>query len=227
MKIRSFFLFNSCLFKKEKHPVIDNFKVKMSQNFNFTFFLSILTYTWLSLPLSTLFMLKFHIYKGEVIMSSLIPFPSRRNKDPFALLKRDFSRLLEDLSPGREISSFFNDQIDLIRPDIDVSETENEVIIHAELPGIEEKNISVELNNNILTLRGEKKIDRTQEGRDFHIVERQSGSFTRSIQLPFEIDQDHVSANFSKGVLTVTLPKSQQAQQKVKKIEIHKKENGS
>lgn len=165
--------------------------------------------------------------KGESTMPSVIAFPPRRVKDPFALLKRDFNQLLDDLSPGREMSAFFNDQIDFIRPDMDVSETENEVIVHLDLPGIDEKNVSVELNNNVLSIRGEKKLDRKQEGQDFHIIERQSGSFTRSIQLPFEIDQDCVSANFSRGVLTITMPKSEKAQKSVRHIEIHKSEDAS
>jgi HSP20 family protein len=165
--------------------------------------------------------------KGELIMASLIPFPSRRSKEPFFHFKRDINRLFEDLLPSREILPFFSDQMDMLNPDIDVSETNKEMIIQAELPGIDEKNITIELNNNVLNLKGEKKIDRTQEGQGFHIVERQSGNFSRAIQLPFEVDRDGVSAHYSNGVLTVHLPKSAQAQKNVKKIEIHKKDNGS
>ena len=156
-------------------------------------------------------------------MSLLIPF-TPRNKGPFLSIKQDLNRLLDDLWTSGEASNLFSDKIDFVSPAIDMSETDNEAILQAELPGIDEKDLSLELNNNTLILKGEKKIDRTEKGKNFHVVERQSGSFTRMMQLPFEIDQDKITANFSNGILTVKLPKSIKAQEKVKKIEISRSE---
>ena len=103
-------------------------------------------------------------------------------------------------------------------PRLDVSETEREVKVTAELPGMDEKDVTVTLEGDVLTLRGEKKADAEEKGKNFHRVERTYGSFQRVVTLPVEVDATKVAAGFKKGVLTVTLAKSPAAQ--TRKIEI-------
>jgi HSP20 family protein len=107
-------------------------------------------------------------------------------------------------------------------PRIDVSETDSELKIEAELPGVEEKDIEVVLSDGRLTIKGEKKAEKEEKKKDYHLVERSYGSFARSIGLPFEADSDKVKASFSKGVLTVTVPKPPEVKAKEKKIQVGK-----
>ena len=105
---------------------------------------------------------------------------------------------------------------------VDVSESDDDISIRADLPGLEEKDIDVSVSGNVLTITGEKKAEHEEEdkGRNYHLVERSSGSFSRSFHLPETVDQDRIAARFEKGVLTLTLPKTEQAKQSVKKIEV-------
>lgn len=110
---------------------------------------------------------------------------------------------------------------DLLRvPDADVMETENELRVVVELPGMKAQDVNVDLENNVLTITGEKREERT-EGDDkdrWHLSERRYGRFTRSFVLPREVEQDSIDARFEDGVLTVTIPKSEQA--KRRRIEV-------
>jgi HSP20 family protein len=107
-------------------------------------------------------------------------------------------------------------------PSIDVSETESELKIEVDLPGVEEKDVDLAISDNVLTIKGEKKAEKEEKKKDYHLVERSYGSFARSIGLPFEADSDKVKASFSKGVLTVTVPKPPEVKAKEKKIQIGK-----
>jgi len=89
-----------------------------------------------------------------------------------------------------------------------VSETEKEIRITAELPGVTEQDIDVSLDDDMLTIRGEKRFERTDEKETFHFVECSYGTFQRSLRLPFAVNPDQVQASFENGVLTVTLPKT-------------------
>jgi HSP20 family protein len=103
---------------------------------------------------------------------------------------------------------------------INVSETDDAIEVTAELPGIDEKDVDVEVANNVLTIKGEKKSEKEEKEKDFHLVERSYGSFQRTVPLPYEIDPDKIAAKFTQGVLTVTMPKPPQAKEKVKKIKV-------
>ena len=107
-------------------------------------------------------------------------------------------------------------------PSIDVSETDKEIEVKADLPGMDEKDVEVSLANGILTIKGERKAEKEDkdEKKNFHRVERSYGLYRRSIALPSEIDEDKVKASFAKGVLTVTMPKTAKAKAKVRKIDI-------
>jgi HSP20 family protein len=102
---------------------------------------------------------------------------------------------------------------------MDVSETEGEVRICAELPGVKEEDVDVSLENDVLTIRGEKRLERTDEKETFHFMERSYGTFRRSLRLPFPVEPDQVRAEFNNGVLTVTLPKSR-TQERSRRIQI-------
>lgn len=94
-------------------------------------------------------------------------------------------------------------------PSIDVAESEDRITITAELPGLEAQDIDVDIASNMLTLKGEKKIDEAKEGRRFYCRERIHGRFQRSFKLPPGVDSDHVKAGFKNGILTVTIPRSE------------------
>lgn len=101
-------------------------------------------------------------------------------------------------------------------PDTDVLETEDEVSVVAELPGMNPEDIDVSLENNVLTISGEKKEERKsgEENGTYHLSERRWGRFTRSFVLPREVDQDRIEANFDNGVLRVSIPKSEKARRR-------------
>ena len=145
---------------------------------------------------------------------------SLRNEggNPFLALHREMNRLFDNAFRSIDIASFGGQA--LAWPNVEVSETEKEVKVVAELPGMEEKDVNVELRDGVLTISGEKKSETEDKERRFS--ERYYGRFERSIPVE-EVDQDKVAASFKNGVLTVTLPKSPAAQKKVKRIAINGK----
>jgi HSP20 family protein len=124
------------------------------------------------------------------------------------------NRLFEDVFAGFDLSPFSMDRWNGTTswPRIEISESEKEVLVTAELPGLEEKDIQVELENGVLAIRGEKKTE--TEDKDCLFSERYYGRFARRIPLN-DIDQDKIDASFKNGLLNVTLPKSPTAQQNV------------
>jgi HSP20 family protein len=104
-------------------------------------------------------------------------------------------------------------------PETDVVETEREIRVITEMPGLKRENIDIDIENNVLTIRGEKREQRTEgeKGR-WHLAERRYGTFTRSFVLPRDVDADNIQAAFQDGVLTVTVPKSEKARRR--RIEI-------
>jgi HSP20 family protein len=150
---------------------------------------------------------------------SLLPYTSLRSgpgaeAHPFADLQREFDRLFNDL--GRAWPATGAD----LMPVIDVAERDNCFVISAELPGMEEKDVEVTLDDDVLTIRGEKKQEKDEKGENRRVIERSYGSFSRSIRLPPGINPDDVKAAMAKGVLTVTLPKPAQAEMQARKIEV-------
>jgi len=103
-------------------------------------------------------------------------------------------------------------------PALDVSETDDAVLVHAEIPGIDPKELDIAVVGDPLTIRGEKKDEAEQKGRNYHRVERRYGSFTRSLRLPAAVEADKVTAKAHAGVLEIRLPKKEEA--KAKRIEI-------
>jgi HSP20 family protein len=107
-----------------------------------------------------------------------------------------------------------------LMPSIDHTEDAEAFTISVELPGMSEDDVELTLGDNLLTIRGEKKVEEESKDKDFYRAERRYGSFRRTIPLPGEVDVDRIDARFDKGVLTVTLPKSAAAIEKVRKIDV-------
>jgi HSP20 family protein len=140
--------------------------------------------------------------------------------DPFLSLHREMNRLFDDVFRGAlESPRMTGGEGGMIMPKIDVSESESDVRICAELPGVAEKDVEVTLNDDILTIRGEKRAERQEERENLHISERSFGTFQRSMRLPFPVEPDQVKADFQNGVLTVTLPKGK-TQERSRRIQI-------
>ncbi len=103
-------------------------------------------------------------------------------------------------------------------PSADIYESENELVVNVDLPGIDPKMVDVHLENNILTIRGERRLDETKNRENFHRVERSYGAFARSFTLAVAVDSDKIRAGYQAGVLSITLPKAEAA--KPKRIQI-------
>jgi len=112
----------------------------------------------------------------------------------------------------------------MLAPKIDIAESKDAIDLAAELPGVDEKDVDVTLADGMLTIRGEKKSERdeTDKEKNWHVVERSYGSFSRTISLPFDPDPAKVEAKFDKGVLHIHLPKPAEVAKKQQKIEIKK-----
>jgi HSP20 family protein len=150
----------------------------------------------------------------------------------FESLRRQIDRLFHDFERGFEVwRPFGRSMFDLAPawpteitwgtvPAVDVAEKDKEYEVTAELPGIDEKNVEVKVFNGVLTIKGEKKEEKEERKKDYRFSERRFGSFQRSFRVPEDVDTDKIAATFKNGVLTVSLPKSAEAQKKEKKIAV-------
>jgi len=146
--------------------------------------------------------------------------PVRRDSDhPFALFRKEFDDLFDTFFRSFDMQPF-EGRIGAFSPKVDVTENEKEFNISAELPGMDDKDIDVSLQNDMLTIRGEKKEEKEDKGKDYYRMERSYGYFSRTIPLPVEVETDKVDAKFKKGVLTITLPKTAKAVAETKKISV-------
>lgn len=139
-------------------------------------------------------------------------------------LFREIEKTFDDFSRRSPLMGFAGFGDGLAAPKIDVAEGKDAIEVTAELPGVDEKDIDVTLTNAVLTIRGEKKAEREESGKDknWHVTERSYGSFSRTIALPYDPDSAKVEAKFDKGVLRIRLPKPAEVASKEKKIEIRK-----
>ena len=149
--------------------------------------------------------------KGDVAHSEQTPFTElhQRMDDLFDDFFQGFGTGLSRFEPRH-----------VITPSVDVSETDEEVRVTADLPGMDEKDIQVSMDDDLLTIKGEKKQEQEEKKRNYYMVERSYGEFQRVIPVPASVDKDKVKAAFKKGVLTVTLPKMPEQKAKKKAIEI-------
>lgn len=172
-------------------------------------------------------------------LRTLVPFRERQNLarsdlNVFGSLQREVDRLFDDFARGFGTLALPGNGN--LTPSMDISETDKEFVITAELPGLERKDVDISLEDNVLTIRGEKKIEASpdpkgsdgNQGQDknetqnknqnVHVSERVYGVFYRVIELPFNVDPSNVQATMSKGVLKITIPKP--ARPQTKKIEV-------
>jgi HSP20 family protein len=152
---------------------------------------------------------------------SFLPVSHERNvarseQNPFTTLQRQIDSLFDDFSRG--FPALRNWAGADLTPTIDVSETDKEIEITAELPGLEEKDVQVNVADNVLTIKGEKKAETEQKDKNYRLVERSYGAFSRTLALPEGVNTDAIKAKIAKGLLTVTIPKPAPAQ--VKKIDV-------
>ncbi len=155
---------------------------------------------------------------------SLMPFGTTRSvatgqqADPLQAMRREMDRMFESFSglPAAFSGNGF------LTPKIDVAETDKGLEVSAELPGVDEKNIDVNLDRGVLTIQAEHKSEKDEkdEKKHFHLVERTYGTFLRRITVPFEPDVDKVAATFDKGVLKIVVPRSAAAAKDVRKIPV-------
>jgi len=134
----------------------------------------------------------------------------RESAQPVDILQRDMNRLFDEFF-GRDFGlapfEWFDEKLGGFNPSVDIVETDKDIQVSAELPGMTEKDIEVSLSGNLLTISGEKKEEREEKDKNYHRVERSYGAFRRSMTLPAEVNGEKVVASFNKGVLTITLPK--------------------
>jgi HSP20 family protein len=155
----------------------------------------------------------------EVVMNLKSLIPVRRGKTnlaeigPFTALHREIDRLFEDFT--RSLPSFGKFEL---MPSMDVTETDKEIEVTAELPGLEEKDVEINYADGVLTIRGEKKAEKEEKNKTHHLIERSYGSFSRTLELPAGTDPNKIKASINKGILKVAVEKP--AAKEVKKIEV-------
>ena len=176
----------------------------------------------------------FNLLPAKWLINKRNEIPVRREDEeehPVYSLQREMNHIFDDFfrsfdAPTRgdsfALSPFSTHGTSVGMPRIDVHETDKELRISAELPGMTEKDIEVSLSKNMLTVSGEKKQESEKNIKGWYRMERSYGSFSRSIQLPCDVDQDSCQASFKNGVLTVSVSKSQEAEAISKSIPIKK-----
>jgi len=161
-----------------------------------------------------------------------IPVSHDEAWQPFTSLRREINRLFDEVMPMRWQSQLARPSLfDMdfgwpaaasfqLLPAMDIVEKNGFYELTAELPGMDEKDIEITLSNGSLSIRGEKTFDKEEQDEQHYMSERRYGSFQRSFRLPEMVDADKIEATFAKGVLTVRLPKSEEARKNEKKIEV-------
>ena len=139
--------------------------------------------------------------------------------DPFRdllTLREKMNRLFEDMFTSR------SEDKDLMAstwaPSVDIYETESELVMTAEVPGIDEKDVEIKIEDNTLTLKGERKFEKETKEENYHRIERSYGSFYRAFTLPNSIDPDKIHAEHENGILKITMPKRQELKPRKVKI---------
>jgi len=160
--------------------------------------------------------------------------PAKRPRHPLLSLRDEIDRLFKDFAltamrspfrtrlfdfePLRRVESAFSGTV----PTAEVAEKENEYVVTVELPGIDQKNVDINITGDLLTIKGEKREEKEEERKEkhYHLSERRYGSFSRSFTLPEKVARDKITAAMKDGVLTLTLPKTEAATKPPRKIEI-------
>ena len=134
-------------------------------------------------------------------------------------LQREMNRAFDDFFRG----DLFDTGSALAQswsPAVDVSETKDSYVIHAELPGVKKDEVKITMHDNLLSIRGEKKSETEKKEENFHRVERVYGAFERTFSLPGSVKSDNIEAKYNDGVLTITLPKTEEAREKIIDVKV-------
>lgn len=158
------------------------------------------------------------------MFGSLVPWRRREShlapEGALTELRREmddlFTSFFGDVMPSTE--KFFGTGF---APEFDVSETDEEVIVKADLPGVDPKDVEISLTGNTLTVRGEKKEEKEEQDENVYRMERRYGGFYRAFSLPSDVQEDRVEAAYKNGVLTVKLPKTESGKRKTIRIDVH------
>jgi HSP20 family protein len=153
---------------------------------------------------------------------SQTPAPREDFHDPFFSFRREVDRMFDDFFSGfgrRAVGAPFGSWA-TPTPSLDLTETEKEIVVTAEMPGLDDKDFEVNVSGDVLTLKGEKKAEHEHRNGDAYYMERRFGSFSRSVRLPFEPQDEKVDARYEKGVLTIRVPKPADMQRQVRRIEV-------
>jgi len=140
--------------------------------------------------------------------------------DPFrdlSLLQDRMNRLFDDAGRGwrpEEPSATTT-----WSPAVDIFETENEIMVQAELPGVDRKDLTLNLENNVLTLKGERRFEKETKQENYHRIERSYGAFSRAFSIPAIVDEEKIRADYKEGILKIALPKKEQVKPKQIKID--------
>lgn len=160
-------------------------------------------------------------------LATSLSYPGFFDWHPFETLRRQINRLFEEFPSRKSLVDFepFERFVGAFpaTPAVDFVEKDKEYEITAELPGLDDKNIEVKLSNGMLSISGEKKEEKEEKKEGYHFSERRYGSFRRSFRVPEGVDADKIEASFEKGVLTLRLPKTPEAQKAQKTIEVKSK----
>lgn len=159
----------------------------------------------------------------DLIPSSLQPLAPWSRRDVFSDFQRSMNRMMRDffaeepifqsLSPWEAGASSFS-------PRLDLQETEDKMLLSAELPGLDDKDVEVTVDRDCLTIRGEKREEKEAKGAGRSLTERRYGAFERTVRLPSVVEKEKISAKFDRGILTIELPKSAEAKREYRKIPI-------
>lgn len=154
------------------------------------------------------------------------PVPAQHSH-PLSQLHGEIDRLFEEAFRGFGIPSLWGGrmfpaltQTDWLKPTLDVGATDKEYTISVELPGVDQKDVQLEVVNDTLLIKGEKKQEKEEKDKDFYRIERSYGSFQRILSLPEDADQDNINAVYKNGVMKITLPRKAQTEKETKRIEI-------
>ena len=163
-----------------------------------------------------------------VDIKTLVPWRNNKSQtpatredffDPFVTFRREMDRMFEDFFGGgslRPAQAGFQ----ALTPAAGIDETNKDLVISAELPGVSDKDVEVGLAGDILTIKGEKRAEQEKKSGDSYYMERRFGSFSRSVRLPFEVHDGGVDARFKDGVLTVRVPKPAELQKTARRIDV-------
>jgi len=135
-------------------------------------------------------------------------FPRGGGREGLSTLRNEMENLLSNIFE-EESDGWFGGTL---KPSVDLSETDNAVEVRMDLPGVKAEEINIHINNNLLTVSGERKEEKETKDKTYHRVERRTGSFSRSFGLPCAVAEDEVAADYQDGVLNITLPKAEEAQ---------------